>query len=185
MLYINDRLQDLDLDEAIAQLSEQRRAQALRFTHDMGQRTCAAAYLLLCEGLQKEYGIVEKPVFSYGPHGKPFIVGHEDIHFSLSHCREAAICIISEKPVGIDIESLRHYSESLLRYTMNAEEQALILQAENPALAFTRLWTMKEAVVKRTGHGIDDNIKDVLTRENMSELTTVVSPDMRYVYSYV
>ena len=35
-LYINDRLQDLDLDEALARLSEQRREQALRFRFEQG-----------------------------------------------------------------------------------------------------------------------------------------------------
>ena len=42
-LYINDRLQDLNLDEALARLSEQRREQALRFRFELGRRACAAA----------------------------------------------------------------------------------------------------------------------------------------------
>ena len=139
MIYINDRLFDFDLDAALEQLSEQRREQALRYRHELGQRTCAAAYLLLCEGLQKEYGITEKPIFEYGEHGKPSIVGRPDIHFSLSHCREAAICVVSDHPVGVDVESIHRYSESLVRYTMNDEEIAEILAADRPDLAFTRL----------------------------------------------
>ncbi len=63
MIYLNDRLYDFDLQEALSQLSDQRREQALRYKFELGQRTCAAAYLLLCEGLRKEYGIMEKPVF--------------------------------------------------------------------------------------------------------------------------
>ena len=102
MIYLNDRIFDFDFETALAELSDQRREQALRFKHELGQRTCVAAYLLLCEGLQKEYGITDKPVFDYGEHGKPFIMGHPEIHFNLSHCREAAICIIAEHPVGID-----------------------------------------------------------------------------------
>ena len=182
MLYLNDHLQDIDLVDALRQLSEQRREQALRYKHDLGQRTCAAAYLLLCQGLREEYGIAEKPVFEYGEHGKPFIVGHPDIHFNLSHCREAAVCYISDRPVGIDVESLRSFSDSLISYTMNMQEQELIRQSDNTALEFIRLWTMKEAVLKLTGEGIRNNLREVLHRTDIN-MDTVVSDDKRYVYS--
>ena len=181
---INDQLQDLNLDEVLQLLSDQRREQALCFRHDLGRRTCAAAYLLLCEGLRRYYGIAELPLFSYGEHGKPTIVGHPDIHFNLSHCREAAICVLADRPVGVDIETIRPLREALMRHTMNDDEVQQILVADNPALAFTRLWTMKEAVVKRSGRGITDDLKHVL--QPLPEgLTTVVGPDARYVYSYV
>ena len=73
MIYINDRLYDFDLDEALALLSNQRREQVLRFKHEAGRRQSAAAYLLLCKALQKDYGITEKPIFDYGEHGKPAV----------------------------------------------------------------------------------------------------------------
>ena len=183
MIYINEHLNEFDLQEALKQFSDQRREQALKFKHELGQRTCASAYLLLCEGLQKEYGITEKPVFEYGQHGKPFLVGHPEIHFNLSHCREAAICMIADKPVGIDIESIREFKESLVRYTMNDDEIRQIEQAVRPDLEFIKLWTMKEAVLKLSGEGISRDMKSVLLHAPAS-LTTVVSPDNRYVYSY-
>lgn len=182
MLYLNDHIWDFDLDEALLQLSAQRREQALRFKHEQGRRTCALAYLLLCEGLQKEYGITEKPLFEYGEHGKPVLAGHPDIHFNMSHCREAVVCYVSDQPVGIDVEAVRDYKESLARHTMNDEEMVLISASDNPALAFTRLWTMKEAVQKLSGRGLVDDMKNIL-KNLPSELTTTVSPDGRYVYS--
>jgi 4'-phosphopantetheinyl transferase len=182
MLYLNDNIQDFCLEKALQQLSEQRREQALRFKYELGQRTCAAAYLLLCEGLRKEYGIEEKPVFEYGEHGKPFIVGHPEIHFNLSHCREAVICMLSDRPVGVDVESVREYKDSLVRYTMNKDEVEQILQAKRPDIEFIRFWTMKEAVLKLSGEGISNDLKGVLNSLS-SKLTTVVSPDERYVYS--
>ena len=182
MLYLNDNIQDFCLEKALQQLSEQRREQALRFKYELGQRTCAAAYLLLCEGLRKEYGIEEKPFFEYGEHGKPFIVGHPEIHFNLSHCREAVICMLSDRPVGVDVESVREYKDSLVRYTMNKDEVEQILQAKRPDIEFIRFWTMKEAVLKLSGEGISNDLKGVLNSLS-SKLTTVVSPDERYVYS--
>ena len=65
---------------------------------------------------------------------------------------------------------------------MNDEEIAQILASARPDLAFTRLWTQKEALVKCTGEGIGNDLKNVL-KKSSSELTTVVGPDENYVYS--
>ncbi len=183
MLYLNDDIAHFDFEAALPLLSEQRREQALKFKHEQGRKTCAAAYLLLCEGLRKEYGITEKPIFEYGEHGKPSIIGHPDIHFNLSHCREAAICVIADRPVGVDIESIREYKDTLARYTMNDEELAHITLSPDPAKEFICFWTMKEAVLKLSGDGIRNDMKTVLTgSENME---TVVNEQQGYIYSVI
>ena len=182
MFYLNDDIGHFDVAAALPLLSQQRREQCLKFRHELGRKTCAAAYLLLCEGLRREYGIVERPVFEYNEHGKPAIVGHPDIHFNLSHCSEAAVCIVSDHPVGIDVETVRPYKESLARYTMNDDELAQICQAPRPDVAFIRLWTQKEAVLKLQGTGIRNDMKDVLTSFR-GQLATTVSPNGRYVYT--
>ena len=183
MVYLNDDIAGLDFEAVLPLLSEQRQELALKFKHEQGRKTCAAAYLLLCEALRKEYGIIEKPVFEYGEHGKPFIIGHPEIHFNLSHCREAAICVISDRPVGVDIESIREYKESLVRYTMNDSEVMRITRSSYPALEFTRLWTMKEAVLKCSGEGIRSDLKTVLT--GAEQIKTTVCAEKNYVYSVV
>lgn len=183
MIYINDRLNDFDVEAALPLLSDQRREQTLKFRHELGRKTCAAAYLLLCEGLQKEYGITERPLFDYGEHGKPFIVGHPDIHFNISHCREAVLCVVSDRPVGADIESFREYKASLVRYTMNDAEIARIEQSDHPEVAFIRLWTMKEAKLKWSGRGITDHMKDVL--DGTEDFLTVVNEKKGYIYSII
>ena len=80
MIYIDDHINDFDLAAALAQISEQRREQALKFRFELGQRTCVLAYLLLKKALRAEYGIEENPLFEYGEHGKPSIIGHTEIH---------------------------------------------------------------------------------------------------------
>ena len=167
----------------MAAVSEQRREQAVRFKHEQGQRTCVLAYLLLKRALRETYGITENPLFGYGEHGKPMLVDHPGIFFNLSHCREAVACVVGDRPVGVDVEVVREYKESLARYTMNDAELAEIHAAERPDVAFARLWTMKEARLKWSGEGLRNNLKTVLTEEAHCELTTVVAPSQRYVYS--
>lgn len=183
LIYLNDHLEDLDLDEVLPLLSAQRRQEVLRYKHETGRRQSAAAYLLLCQGLREQYGITIPPHFGYHEGGKPFIEGHPDIHFNLSHCREAAVCAISPHPVGIDVESVRQYKEKLARYTMNEHELEQIRCSERPDIAFIRLWTMKEALLKLTGEGIRGDMKSLLPGHTDVILHTVVSADERYVYT--
>ena len=183
MVYIDEHIDDFDLQAALADISDQRREQALCFHYERGQRTCVLAYLLLKKALREEYGMTENPLFEYGEHGKPRIVGHPDIHFNLSHCREAVACAVSSHPVGVDIESVRHCREQLVAYTMNEREQALIAAAERPDVAFTRLWTMKEARQKLTGQGISKGMPTVLDDSNDYQFTTVERLERNYIYT--
>ena len=183
MLYIDDHIWDFDLEAALLELSPERREQALRYRHELGRRQCALAYLLLKRALHEGYGITGSPRFNYGEHGKPLLADYPDIHFSLSHCREAVACAVSDRPVGIDVESIGRYREQLAAYTMSEDERAAIAAAASPEVAFTRLWTMKEALLKCSGQGIVDGLKTVLEGVDENLFTTVVDPSERYVYT--
>ena len=181
-IYLSQDIWDFDLDAALGEISEQRREQALKFKHELGKRLCVLAYQLLKRGLAEVYGIRENPVFEYNEHGKPMIVGHPEIFFNLSHCKEAAICVVSDQPVGVDVESVRSFNESLVRYTMNETEVKEIESAEDQAVAFIRLWTMKESALKLIGTGISNELKQVLQQENL-QFQTFVDTQRRFVYS--
>lgn len=181
-IYLSQDIWDFDLDAALAEISEQRREQAVKFKHELGQRLCVLAYQLLKQGLSEVYGIEENPVFEYNEHGKPSIIGHPEICFNLSHCKEAAICAISDQPVGVDVESVRSFNESLVRYTMNEDEIRQIESSEDQAVAFIRLWTMKESAMKLIGTGISNDMKHVLQQEGL-DFETFVDAQGRFVYS--
>lgn len=182
MVYLDENIWGFDLEAALLNISEQRRDYALKIRHELGRRQSVLAYLLLKKGLLNEYGLDVNPAFSFGEHGKPVLTDFPSIHFSLSHCREAVICAVSDHPVGVDIESVGRYKESVVRYSMNDDEQLRILEAEQKDVAFARLWTMKEACVKMTGEGLQTGVKDILV-DNGYSFTTVVDPLQRFVYS--
>lgn len=181
MVYINDRVDALDIDLALARVSVQRREQAMRFRHEGSRRLCLAAYLLLMDGLRKEYGLVEPPVFDYSPDGKPFIADHPDIHFSLSHSGNVALCVVSDQPVGADVEVPRKITPSLIAYTMNADEQAQINASANPEMQFLHFWTRKEALLKLTAEGIRNDMKEVLSAEDRYQIETTQTD--KYIFS--
>ncbi|MDY6436903.1 MAG: 4'-phosphopantetheinyl transferase superfamily protein [Bacteroidales bacterium] len=181
MIYINDHTDLLDIETALATVSRQRREQALKFAHESGRRLSLAVYLLLMEGLQKEYGIAEPPLFDYLEGGKPVIKGHPEIHFNFSHSGNVALCAIDSQPVGADVETSRKITPSLIAYTMNDMEQSQIASAPESLSAFLALWTKKEAVLKLTGEGIRNDLKSVLV--NAVNIVFETKLTENYIYS--
>jgi 4'-phosphopantetheinyl transferase len=94
-----------------------------------------------------------------GEHGKPHLAGPAALEFNLSHTRGGALVGISRRQaLGVDIETLqrsRPVVELAQRYFTHDEAAALsnIIVARQQ-VAFLRLWSCKEAVVKALGRGI-------------------------------
>lgn len=172
-----------DLERDMPLLPLWRREQALKYRHFQGQRDCTLSYLLLCQALEEEYAITEKPAFVVGEHGKPSLLEYPHIHFNLSHCARAVACAVGDKPIGIDVESTeRKISDALIRHTMSPQEQEEI--AGDP-IRFFRFWTQKEALVKLRGTGLQDNLHDLLLPRNTADIVfhTEEHPDKGYVLS--
>ncbi len=135
-----------------------------------GQRTALheAAHALLRESLPlwgEEHGFVipdRMPEYTYIGNRKPCLAAHHpQIHFNLSHCEGLAVCLLSDTECGVDAESIRRYRERTALRVCSPEEQAMLRNAENPDLLFTRLWTLKEAYVKAIGIGISYPLREV------------------------
>ena len=188
-VYIKEHLAsitDEELEAAIASLPAWRKEKALRFKHQQGRIECAFSYLLLCQALRETYGITEQPSFLIGEHGKPELSLNSKLstlNFNLSHCKSALAVALSASPVGIDVESVGRYSESLARHVLNDSEFAEVSQSPNPQIPFTRLWTQKEAVVKLTGRGIDDDLPNLLLKYNNVSLHTEEHLAQGYILS--
>jgi len=182
-IIIENDIWGFDLSTALGEISPQRCEQALRYRHELGQRLCVLAYLLLKQGLNEVFGINENPLFEYGEHGKPQLAGHPEVFFNMSHCKDAVVCAVSHRPVGVDVESIGRYKESLVRYTMNDEECNRIMESGRPDVEFIRLWTMKEARLKLTGEGISSDMKNALADAGNYHFETITNEEKRYVYT--
>lgn len=98
------------------------------------------AHRLLAAALERELGLPELPEITREAGGKPYFPSRPDICFNLSHSHGAAVCVLHDKPVGIDVEKLRPAPR---RLAGGLEDEA-----------FFRLWTAREASIKRRGLGI-------------------------------
>ena len=161
-------------------VSDQRREEALKYKHLFGRFACLKSYVML-RGLLESIGRSHPFVFEKNEHGKPFLVDYPDVHFNISHCKAGIAVAVSDAPVGIDIERYRKVSDSLIRYTMNEEEQRIIAESDDPVRTFTEFWTKKEAVFKLRGTGITHDLHGLLDGDEVVE--THFNEDKRYIYS--
>lgn len=189
---------DSEVERLLPLVSAQRREVALRFKFTFGRFTCLKSYVMLQQLVQEVLAETDErwlPLqlrlkewngnFVFNEHDKPFMQNAsgeriEGIDFSISHCKNAIAVALSDRPVGIDVESFRHAEEPLLKRTMNPDEQTQVREAEDPAEAFTRLWTCKEAVLKLHGTGLVDNLHSVLTDIENIQLETTVNNNRQY-----
>lgn len=133
------------------------------------RKLSALGYLLLIRGL-KDRGVFNgMPQFRCGEYGKPYLVGYDGIEFNISHCRHGVAVAVEGAPVGVDIEDVSEFDDQLARRVCNDGEYRMICGSVSPAREFCRIWTMKEAVLKYYGMGIDDTvIKDILINDDFS-----------------
>lgn len=150
------------VEKCITFFPKWRKEKMLRYKHLKGQIQCGLGYILLIHALREEGVFKEMPEFSYNEHDKPFLKNYPGWYFNISHSKTAVCCVLSRKEIGIDIEEVGEYKESLAAYICNDKELESLHDSENKADDFYKLWTRKEAVFKMIGSGITNDIKDIL-----------------------
>ena len=124
--------------------------------------------------LSKETGIpVESLCYQYNQWGKPEldvkrIVDQipldldrlerlKSLHFNMSHSGDYAVLVVSDSPIGIDIEHKSRNYMSLAKRCFCPEEYAeieAVMDEEERRKRFLEYWTMKEAYIKYVGEGL-------------------------------
>ena len=178
-------------------VSAQRREQAMRYTHLFGQYCCLKSYELLLQLLAAHLLPIshspsgrpiaalprpissKRPSFLYNEYGAPYLA--DGPYFSISHCKQAIAVVVSDSPVGIDIEGIRKMDDGLVRKTMNTQEQTQIAMSQNPEVEFIRLWTRKEAYVKMLGTGIISDMHTILQDATAVEWHEIADLDRGYI----
>lgn len=122
---------------------------------------------LLQMGLKRFYGLCYSQeelenALKKGSNGKPFLSGHPEIHFNITHCDGLAACAFHNYPVGIDAELPGYFAPVLIKKALSQEEIHFLRQMsssqEKEREWFFRFWTLKEAFVKQNGIGVDTDL---------------------------
>lgn len=138
-------------------------ARADRFYFDPDRAIFLAAHWLLRTALTEAGPLpVEAWRFVKGRHGKPMLdpeLGQPGLRFNLSHTKGLVACAVTTgAELGIDVELITERRAGLDiagRYFSPAEVALMRSRPrEQHGATFFRLWTLKEALIKATGEGL-------------------------------
>ena len=94
------------------------------------------------------------PPIRTAPRGKPYFAD-SPWHFSITHTRQHAFCVLSQKPVGIDAEELsRKVKPALADKILSPGERMRYEAAADKPRALLTFWVLKEAAAKCSGEGL-------------------------------
>lgn len=172
-----DTLTEDNISRLIPFLPDFRRKKALNYRFFNGKAACTIAYMLFLYGYRRFYGINGTPDFDYDDNGKPYLKSEPELFFNISHCDNAAACIFSDIPVGMDIQNYKRINLSLINKICSPRETDFILSSSEPDAEFCRLWTEKEAASKYTGEGILRNFRRTYT-DGLFFNSRHIEPDM-------
>lgn len=109
---------------------------------------------LLLARLYREQTGEDLPPIAVTERGKPYFE-NTALHFSISHTKRHAFCVLSDRPVGIDAEEKdRNISLALANKILSPSEKQQYDAAEDKRLALLTFWVLKEAAAKCSGEGI-------------------------------
>ena len=118
-----------------------------RSGHEVGRQ--------LLQQLYREETGEELPEIRIADRGKPYFADSA-LHFSISHTKDHAFCVLASCPVGIDAEEKeRQVNLRLAEKILSDAEYARFHAATDKRDALLRLWVLKEAAGKLTGEGIN------------------------------
>ena len=108
----------------------------------------------LLKQLYTEHFGGEMPEVLIADRGKPYF-STGNVHFSVSHTKAHAFCVLADREVGIDAEELsREVKPRLAEKILSPTELTQYQAAEDKNRALLTFWVLKEAAAKCSGEGL-------------------------------
>ena len=148
------------LAQLASYLDQDERARAARFHFERDRRRFKAGRGVLRQILASYLDVAPNGVrFGYTENGKPYLPGHSELRFNVSHSAETLVVAVARgRQVGVDVEvlPLDAADAGVAALVFCASEQAALEGTDDSDYSriFARLWTRKEAYIKADGRGM-------------------------------
>lgn len=143
-------------DKVYNMVRPERRNRTDRYRFDKDKYLSLGAECLLMRAL-KDFGIdYDGAVIRNDKNGKPYLE-NTNVYFNLSHSHERVMCIISDVPVGCDVEIIGKGDMEIAKRFFSQDEYEniqAIADEEKRRSMFYRIWTLKESYIKCVGLGL-------------------------------
>ena len=179
--------------DSLEKVDEKRREKVLRCKNEADQKRSLLAGLLLRYGLEAAGYSYDEVVIDVTSTGKPYIISDMPIHFSISHSGEYVGCVISDEPVGLDIEfsgkpifslEKRQTLEAMAKKCLSEAEKSIFDSSLEKEKLFLVYWTKKEAYSKFLGKGLGVDFSEIDTEDSKKNFWTSWTRDGYHVSIY-
>lgn len=157
-----------DLQPWLRHLPEELHRRGERLRHEPDRHRFAARHLflrlVLAQALAVDFRRVEVIA---GPFGKPVLPGpHPPVHFSLSRSDSLALLALAAHPVGVDVETIAKPSREWTRLSSMVFSDAEMDDLGDRGgpleeAVFLQHWTVKEAILKAQGTGLQTPMSEI------------------------
>lgn len=160
-LSIDETIDKTSFYKLFLHISKERQEYIKHLTSDIDKKLSLFAELMIRMIAMEHLEISNsKILFSKSQYGKPFIKGHAEFQFNISHTKCGIIVMISDKTVGADIEKIKPAEIKIANRFFTNYEQDYIIECSNKLNeCFFEIWTKKEAYVKYAGKGFSISLR--------------------------
>lgn len=163
-------------NKLLSLVSKEKREQIEQFHFDIDKKLSLYSEILTRIIICKTLNIYNNEIiFQKNQYGKPYLSGHTDFHFNVSHTRDAVVIAISNQLVGVDIEKIRTNNMKIAKRFFTESEVAYITKTEvDTDKRFYEVWTKKEAYIKYLGKGLSipissfEVLDDIISKQELT-----------------
>lgn len=164
---------EITVDEK--EISEYRKNRIDKIKTETARCQSLGAEAVLIANMKKNVPDAVFPLeYAADENGKPYFTD-SDIHFSLSHSKNIAVCAIADAPVGVDVQEVKKPNLAIAKKHFTQNE---LDTNDGSDRWFMRIWTRKEAVAKADGKGISAGLSEF----DVSGDTAVLNGKKYYVH---
>ncbi|MCH7322503.1 4'-phosphopantetheinyl transferase superfamily protein [Solibacillus sp. MA9] len=182
-LKIDFNIEQTQYNQLLTKLTCERQRKVKQFRKREDAIRCIFADILARYVVHKFNGCtVDEVQKKVGVNGKPILTFPRNVHFNVSHAGIWLVCIVDEKPVGIDIERIQEIDIDIAQSFFTKEEYAYIIYPmtiDEQQKRFFQIWTMKECYVKATGEGLSKNLLSFSVHFNNQYSPTIIDNSIK------
>lgn len=154
ILTVEPYLTDSKFDSLLNLVSSEKQDRIKKFHFKRDAQNCLLGDILTRIEICNATNLRNKQLkFSVNVYGKPFLINCPNIHYNISHTSNYIALVLSDKPVGIDIEFVKSIDLRIAQRFFAPDETAYIM-ANNHKQRFYEIWTKKESRIKWEGKGL-------------------------------
>lgn len=166
LIYNIENLTNEEYQKWFSLMTKEKQEKVSRYKDVIRRKCSVAGEKLVKEHIGNALNIVPESLeILTDINGKPYIENCK-IHFNISHCEDVVVCAFSDEEIGIDIEKIRPISLNIIKRFYSEKEQKYVLghsptqedfqkcEDEEILERFYRIYTLKEAICKKSGIGI-------------------------------